>query len=134
MTAVLSRQEGIALLSKPKRPKYGNRKVTIDGITFDSKREADRYLVLKQRQAEGAISHLELQPKFFLYGRNSQVLIRSKGYPNGRKAFWRADFAYFCSERDKRIVEDAKGVRTQVYILKRAIVEACYPGIEIVEI
>lgn len=134
MTINLSRQEAKALLAKPKRTKYGNKKVTEDGITFDSIRERDRWLELKQLERAGEISNLERQPKFYLFGSKSQVLIRSKGYPNGRRAYWKGDFAYFCSRRNKRICEDAKGFRTQIFILKKAVVEACYPGLEIVEI
>lgn len=134
MSINLSREEARTILSKPKRSKYGNVKVTINGITFDSGKEADRYLVLKSKEAAGEISHLELQPKFYLYGAKGPVLIRSKGYPNGRRAVWKGDFAYFCSIRNKRICEDVKGFRTQIFILKKAVVEACYPGLEIVEI
>lgn len=134
MTVNLTRQEAKALLAKPKRAKYGNKKVTEGGITFDSIRERDRWLELKQLERAGEISNLERQPKFYLFGSKSQVLIRSKGYPNGRRAVWKGDFAYFCSRRNKRICEDVKGVRTPIFILKRAIVEACYPGLEIVEI
>lgn len=136
MTVTLSRQEAKAILSKPKRrSKYGNVKVTTpDGETFDSGREADRWMQLKLLEKAGEISHLERQPKFYLYGAKGPVLIRSKGYPNGRRAVWKGDFAYFCSIRNKRICEDVKGVRTPIFILKKAICEACYPGLEIVEI
>lgn len=134
MTINLTRQEAKALLSKPKRSKYRNEPVVIDGIRFDSKREGNRWLELKALEAAGEISHLELQPKFYLYGAKGPVLIRSKGYPNGRRAVWKGDFAYFCSIRNKRICEDVKGFRTQIFILKKAVVEACYPGLEIVEI
>lgn len=134
MTAVVSRKEGAVLLSKAKRPKYGNVKTIVDGKTFDSKREADRYILLKAREAAGEISHLELQPSFKLYGRNGPILIKSKRYPNGRHATYRADFAYFCPVREKRVIEDSKGVRTKEFIIKRATAEACYPGILIVEV
>lgn len=134
MSITLTRQEAKAILANPKRSKYRNVKVTIDGITFASGKEADRYLVLKARQAAGEISHLELQPKFYLYGSNGPVLMQSARYPNGRRATWSGDFAYFCSKRNKRICEDVKGMRTDMYLLKKAIVIACYPGLEIVEI
>lgn len=49
-----------------KRAKYGNVKVVVDGVSFDSKRESQRYLVLRQAQEDGIISDLELQPKFEL--------------------------------------------------------------------
>ena len=51
---------------KRKRPKYGNSKVEYGDITFDSKRERDRYFVLSQAQEDGLISNLALQPKWEL--------------------------------------------------------------------
>lgn len=135
MSITLSRAEAREILAKPKKSKYRNVKVTTpDGETFDSGREADRWMQLKLLEKAGEISHLERQPKFYLYGSKSQVLIKSKGYPNGRRAKWVGDFAYHCHRRNKRICEDAKGFRTPLFILKRAVVEACYPGLEIVEI
>jgi hypothetical protein len=133
MTSI-SRQEAQALLTKPKRSKYNATKTMVDGVLFDSRKEAKRYGELKQLEKAGEISHLELQPKFFLFGSNGAVLMKSDRYPNGRRATWRGDFSYFCSQRNKRICEDVKGVRTDMYLLKRAVVEACYPGLEIVEI
>ena len=129
MTAVLTREEGRKLLTKPKRSKYGNQKTVVDGITFDSKKEADRYVVLKSLEGAGEISHLERQGKIYLYNGNTPVR-----YDSGRKAFWKFDFAYFCSKRNKRVIEDVKGVRTDVFKLKKAVLLACYPGIEIVEV
>lgn len=114
--------------------KFRNQPVEIDGHRFDSKKEANRYCELKLLQKAGEISHLELQPKFYLYGSNGPVLMQSARYPNGRRATWSGDFAYFCSKRNKRICEDVKGMRTDMYLLKKAIVIACYPGLEIVEI
>lgn len=130
----ISRQEAQVLLAKPKRAKYGNRKVMIDGILFDSIKEGKRWQELRLLEKAGEISHLERQPKFYLYGSKSQVLIKSNGYPNGRRAYWKGDFAYFDYRLNKRICEDVKGFRTQIFILKKAIVLACYPGLEIVEI
>ena len=129
MTTALSREEGLKLLSKPKRSKYGNKKVTIDGITFDSQREARRWQELKLLENAGEISHLERQGKIYLYSGTTPIT-----YDSGRKAFWKFDFAYFCSRRNKRILEDAKGFRTDVFKLKKAILKANYIGIEIVEV
>lgn len=84
---------------------------------------------LRLREHAGEISNLELQPKFKLGSDESPVLIRSKGYPNGRRASYKADFRYL--EKGKVVVEDAKGMDTPVSRLKRAIVEAQY-GIRIV--
>ncbi len=49
-----------------KRAKYGNKKLTIDGVVWDSEREHERWLVLRQAQAQGLISNLERQPKYEL--------------------------------------------------------------------
>ncbi len=48
------------------RAKYGNKRLTIDGVTWDSKREYQRWLVLRQAEKDGLISELERQPKFEL--------------------------------------------------------------------
>lgn len=117
-----------------KFPKYRNIATEIDGLRFASKKEAKRYSELKLLERAGEISHLEIQPKFKLYGRNGPILVKSKGFPKGRHATYVADFAYFCPERDKRVVEDVKGVRTPLYIFKKACVEENYPAVEIIEI
>jgi hypothetical protein len=131
MSIHLTRQEANAILTKPKRSKYGNVKVTINGITFDSGKEADRYLVLKAKEAAGEISHLELQPKFKLLINGSALK-----YESGRQAVYIADFAYFDPSAGKRIVEDVKSpaTKTPVYKLKKALVEAIFPAVKIVEI
>lgn len=49
-----------------KRPKYGNRKVVYDGITFDSARERDRWILLKDAESKGIISDLKRQVTFEL--------------------------------------------------------------------
>ena len=46
--------------------KYNNKKTEIDGILFDSKKEASRYLMLKQMQIDGSIKDLSLQPKYIV--------------------------------------------------------------------
>ncbi|UWG68375.1 MAG: Protein of unknown function (DUF1064) [Bacteriophage sp.] len=90
--------------------KYNAKKTVVDGITFDSKREADRYLVLKGMEEEGAIDGLrrqvryELIPAFDVDGRHY------------RPVFYVADFVYV--EDGKEVVEDVKGMITDVYRLK----------------
>ena len=92
--------------------KYHARKTTVDGITFDSRREADRYLVLKGMEEDGAIEGLrrqvryELIPAFEVDGRHY------------RPVFYVADFVYVDKETGKEVVEDVKGMRTDVYRLK----------------
>lgn len=125
-----------ATAGKPKKAKYGNRKVQIGGLKFDSKREADRYLVLKAREDAGEISHLELQPVFRLKIDGLPVLIKSKGFPNGRQAKYTADFAYWSPSRNIRVVEDVKSsaTRTEAYCLRKALVEAMFPAVVIEEV
>lgn len=109
--------------------KYRNRKVTIDGITFDSKHEADRYRQLRALLTAGQISHLELQKKFVLvpaqyetfdrYGKNGKPLKDGKKCVEKEVAYY-ADFTYITA-RGEYVVEDAKGVRTKDYIIKRKL-------------
>ena len=131
MTTALSREEGRKLLSKPKRSKYGNKKVERHGKTFDSIKEADRYDELLLLEKAGEISHLECQPKLLMYSGTTPI----RG-DTGRHMFYQGDFAYFCYKRNKRIIEDvkSKATKTRLFKLKKAILKANYIGIEIVEV
>ena len=111
--------------------KYGAKRTRVNGIWFDSKREAERYKLLKAMQMARKITDLELQPEFPLMIGDRPVLMRSKGYPNGRRVKYRADFRY--KQDGKIVVEDSKGFATETYKLKKAIVEAIY-GIKVVEV
>ncbi len=94
-------------------------KTEVDGVTFASKREAARYGQLKLLEKSGLITRLELQPSF-------PVSI------NGVPVFkYLADFAYFDGKR--RVIEDAKGMKTPVYRIKKKCVEALY-GVKIEEV
>lgn len=110
------------------RDKFSAKRTVVDGITFDSKREAARYLDLKAMERAGEITRLKLQPEFPLECGGNPVLIRSKGYPNGRRAKYVADFKYM--RGTENVVEDVKGFDTPLSRLKRAMVEAEY-GIQI---
>lgn len=96
-----------------KRPKYGNSKVLLGGIEFDSKKERDRYLVLKEAQEKGIISNLELQPKFELIPKVTEKVVEHlKTKDKVVEKFvqhpitYIADFAY---EKDGiKVVEDVK--------------------------
>lgn len=111
--------------TKPARSKYGAVKTDVDGITFDSKREAERYLALKGEQAAGLISGLLIQPQRPLHVTTPQGVKVAIGR-------YIADFRYI---RDgQEVIEDAKGFRgKELYIWKRKHVEAEY-GIRIVEV
>lgn len=110
--------------------KYGNKKYTVDGITFDSIREAHRYQELKAMQKAGIIHDLRLQVKYVLIPtqrESSEEIYKSgknKGKPKpGRvlekECSYIADFVYL--ENGVLVVEDAKGMRTTEYIIKRKL-------------
>lgn len=131
----MSREEYRAQAERPKRNKYGAKRVVLDGITFDSTKESKRYLQLRERQRKGEITQLECQPRFRLAVGDRPILIRSEGYPNGRQASVKFDFAYWDGER--RVIEDVKGgraTRTEAYVLRKAVVEAMHPAVRVVEV
>tara|TARA_B100000900_G_scaffold143569_1_gene121720 strand:- start:719 stop:1054 length:336 start_codon:yes stop_codon:yes gene_type:complete len=109
--------------------KYRAIRTMVDGIYFDSKREANRYSELKMMEKAGIINSLKLQPEF-------------KCVVNGKKVCtYKADFEYLMvddigpqGQIGYYIVEDVKGFKTPVYRLKKKLVEACYPGTVIKEI
>lgn len=100
--------------------KYRAVKVDVDGVTFDSKREAERYLELKQMVKNGQISGLELQPAFEL----QQGFINSKG-KKVRPIIYKADFLYL-DQDGTIIVEDVKGMETADFKLKRKMFDYKY--------
>lgn len=109
------------------KAKYHNSKTIIDGIKFDSKKEATRYKELKLLLKNGEIKELELQPRFTLqpkYRKNGKTI---------RKIEYVADFSYK-DKKGKHIIEDVKGIKTEVYKLKKKIFEYKYPTLEIKEI
>lgn len=90
--------------------KYHAKKTCIDGITFDSKREADRYLVLKSMEEDGTIEDLRRQVRYELI---PAFDVDGKHY---RPVYYVADFVYV--EDGREVVEDVKGMKTDVYRLK----------------
>ena len=97
-----------------KRPKYGNRKVVRDGITFDSAKEARRWSELLLLEKAGAIQNLQRQVKYQLIP--SQKIA---GKVVERACSYVADFVYV--QDGETIVEDTKGVKTPEYIIKRKL-------------
>ena len=107
-------------------PKYRNQKVQVDGITFDSRREARRYSELKLLERAGQITDLELQKVYELIPAQYETYARygKKGQriKDGRRCLEKsctyiADFVY--KENGQTVVEDTKGMKTEVYNIKR---------------
>lgn len=96
------------------RNKYYSRKVTIDGIKFDSQKEARRFRELCLLERAGQITDLQRQVKFELIP--SQ---RIEGKIVERACTYVADFVYM--ENGKKVVEDTKGFKTKDYIIKRKL-------------
>lgn len=116
---ILSRQEGQAALAhKPKRTKYNAKKTMVDGILFDSKREAAYYSELKTREKAGEIIGVELQRPF-------TILIN--GFLIGT---YKSDFAFWDNTADRFRVIDVKGMDTPLSKFKRKCVKAQY-GFEV---
>ena len=90
--------------------KYGNKKVTVDGITFDSKKEARYYCDLKVRVKAGEVITFLMQVPFHLTAGVKYV----------------ADFMEFRADGSVHVI-DTKGVKTDVYKLKKKQVEELYP-------
>ena len=93
--------------------KYNAKKATVDGHTFDSKREAERYCELKLFLKAGLIKNLELQPRFLL-----QDEFFDKNEVKHKKIEYVADFLYI-DKAGRNVVEDVKGVLTDVYKIKK---------------
>lgn len=99
--------------------KYQNKKTMADNRLFDSKKEALRYLYLRQMERDGVIHGLECQKTFVLIpsqrdGTTKKVIERACSY--------KADFCYIDSS-GKMVVEDVKSpaTKTPEYIIKRKL-------------
>ena len=107
--------------------KYGNRKVTRNGVTYDSMKEADRHSILKMLERAGKISRLERQVKF-------ELIPAQKDPVTGKvieyACSYIADFCYW--ENGKYVVEDVKGYKTPEYKLKKKMM-LYFHGIRIKE-
>jgi CxxC motif-containing protein len=120
-TCPVSCKKRLELTQEQHKSKYGNKKVVVDGIVFDSKREAVHYYRLKLMEKSGLITDLELQPEF--------EIIPKIGKQRATK--YRADFAYI-QGGEKKIV-DVKGMKTVVYRLKKKLMKHVH-NIDIVEV
>lgn len=112
----------VEVINNPKKPKFGNIKTEIDGIIFDSAKEAKRYVELRYLQLSGEISNLELQVPYELPVNGEKV------------AAYVCDFRY--QRNGETVVEDVKSKHTRklpVYRLKKKLMKSVH-GIEIKEV
>lgn len=125
--------------------KYGNRKITINGIEFDSRKEARRYNELLLMEKAGAIQDLRRQVPFELIPAQYEDVYTGEYYQRGehkgepklkrvcveKAVTYYADFVYI--EGGETVVEDTKGFKTPEYILKRKLMRYLH-GIRIKEL
>lgn len=117
--------------------KYHAQKVTVDGITFDSRAEARRYAYLRHLERQGKITDLKLQVPFEVIpaqrepDRRGPIGGIKRGRLIERKAVYIADFAYY--RAGEYVVEDVKGRRTKDFVLKRKLMLHVY-GIRVREV
>lgn len=107
----------------PKPSKYRNVKIVIDGETFDSKREANCWAQLKMRERAGEIQNLQRQVTFVLCCPDWTHMSSGPVEQCPTVAVYIADFVYEVHGEKLRHVVDAKGVRTQIYKLKKKWLE-----------
>lgn len=93
-----------------------------------SKREARRCADLHILLRAGEIDELEVGPRIYF-----EVNGTTLTHDNGRRAVYTPDWRYRRVRDDKRIVEDAKGMRVRDWPLRKALFRACYPDIEVIE-
>lgn len=125
----LTEREAAAMgITSPRRNKYKNKKVEIDGNGFDSKKEAKYYADLVMKKKAGIILKFELQPEFVL-----QEGYRTKEGKKIREIKYKADFKVWYKNGKIEIV-DTKGFKTKDYIIKKKMLLFRYPDITFIEV
>lgn len=115
----IDRHTNASIPFEHKPSKYRNVKTMVDGIEFDSKKEAARYQELKIMEKAGIISELKLQ------------VVHDLSVNAVHVCKYIADFTYIRDNR--RVTEDVKGMKTIIYKMKKKLMKAIY-NIEIQEI
>jgi hypothetical protein len=119
-------------LKLPRGNKYGTAAPacrTFKGITFASRAEMNRYIELLAMERAGLIRDLELQPEYVLLAGYKHTK-----YGTFRPVRYRADFRYLETSTNRVITEDVKGVRTNIYKIKKTLLLWKYPDINLVEV
>ncbi|MDX1902124.1 MAG: DUF1064 domain-containing protein [Gammaproteobacteria bacterium] len=115
-------------LTKEKKSKYGNKITEFDGMKFASKHEVKRFAELRLMERAGLIRKLKQQVPFELIVGIIKIGTYIADHVYEQKI-------YDCTTHNLwvPVVEDAKGVRTDVYKIKKKLMQAIY-GIEIKEV
>lgn len=127
MTAAEFNASNVAAKAPDKGRVRGTKRICVQGIQFDSKKEADRFGDLRNLERAGIISDLKLQVPFELHGKDGPILA-----PTGKVMTYRADFQYFDKRIGVTVIEDAKGWATDTFKMKQAILAA--QGVEVVTV
>lgn len=120
----ISAEQYREMLDETKTHKYGAKKTTVDGITFDSKREAEYYGDLKLSKRAGIIKDFELQPEFVLldsFKKNGKTI---------RGIKYIADFKIIHKDDSIEII-DVKGFKTKEFSLKQKLFDEKYPDLKL---
>lgn len=99
--------------------KYGAKRTTVDGLTFDSQHEARRWTHLRLMVIAGLIQNLERQVRYPLVVNGVEV------------TSYRVDFQYVVSATGEIVIEDAKAkpTRTEAYVIRKKLMRACYSAV-----
>lgn len=109
---------------KFKKSKYSNTKIVVDDMKFDSKKEGNRYKLLKLLEKKGEIRELKLQVPFVLAPAQYVINYINKKVCVRREMKYIADFTYYVD--DILIVEDAKGFKTTEYKHKKILMKKLF--------
>jgi hypothetical protein len=121
-TSAMGKSLNVCTTCAPGKPhKYRARRTIIDGIAFDSRREADTYVKLKALEQAGELTDLERQVRYDLHGKNGTKI-----------SFVKVDFAF--KENGRPVVLEVKGVRTRAYVLRKKLFQDEYPEHEYREV
>jgi hypothetical protein len=112
---------------RKRRHKYNAKKVQLDGKTFDSEKEANKYLELKLLKRAGKIKEFELQPKFEL-----QPAFKDRNDKLIRAIIYKADFRVTYPNGRVEVI-DTKGKATKEYLIKKKLFLYRYPDIIFIE-
>lgn len=96
---------------KPGKTKYNNKKVTVDGVEYDSQDEYGRFRELQLMEQAGLIKNLRYHERYILFKKSKW----------GREIAYEPDFVYETTDSGETIVEDFKcaATKTRLYRLKK---------------